>query len=194
MTFIQKTQLKIFYLFMNADGEITASEKALFASICKKMGVDRTEKQELIKSARENLSIRKNSDNSEAIIQEIDSIIGSRGGLFFLPSLDRDKNAQAFVLWTLLNLAYADEEFSDPEKAVVNHLIDRWNTDTALVAELYDTLDTILALTNMKKSLQSSGRSDDAITADIRKIDKDIKLLSSNIEVSISEADIELAI
>lgn len=97
-------------------------------------------------------------------------------------------NLQAEIIWTLVNLAYADEEYSEPEKKYIQHLVDKLEIKPELFSEFVDTADTILLLTKQKDWLKSIGLSYDKTTERLETIDEQIQLMIDNIQETISEA------
>lgn len=187
-TFKQRTQLKIYAMFMLADGECSAEEQEKLNTIYKEMDI-REDIQEEVKECCKGLSI-KQGDNSKLIIQEIDNLLGgSLLGLSFFGGLNRDINAQVETVWTLINLGYADTDFSEPERKVVDHLVKKWELKDVLVDELMDTADTILMLTKQKEWIRETAVSYSEREKRIQEVDQKIQRMFDNIKVTISEAD-----
>lgn len=103
---------------------------------------------------------------------------------------ERDKATLIQTIWTLINLSYADGDYSDAEKQFVNHLVERWKMDPALVAEFTDTASTILALTLQKEWIQNTSKPYEVIQRTVQELDRSIASMADNLNVSISEADI----
>lgn len=187
-------QLKIYYLFMHADGESSPAEKRYLNEILSKSELSEESAQEFQAFCGER-ALALSTETPETIIKKIDDILGEKRTGFFWPfkALDRDKTLQAQTIWTLINLGYADSEYSEAEKQVVNHLIQRWNTNPVLVAEFNDTADTILALTLQKEWVQKSNRQPADISRIIQELDRSIASMLANVEISISEANIAIA-
>ena len=187
---IKEIQLKIYYFFMLADGECTPDELSKFESICEAMGVDADVKIETIKFCKDSIHCDRH-DNSIQIIQEVTKILDAdMGPLESFRSINRSKKAQAEVVWNLVNLGYADVEYSEPEKRIVKFLSTYWKMDNAVISDINDTAETILALTKQKKWVKTTNKSYDEITIHIEEIDKEIVHMANNMEILISEADI----
>ena len=105
--------------------------------------------------------------------------------------LDDDKAAQAQTIWTLINLGYADSDYSEAEKRIVKYLTEKWEVDPVLVAELDDTADALLALSRQKEWIQTTSKSRSDKNKFIEELDRSIAAMYANVEVSISEANIE---
>lgn len=191
LSFSNKTlQLKIYYLFMLVDGKCTKDEVDKFETICKSMDVNTDDKREVISFCEEAIRI-KNSDNSAQVIQETKKLLENNMGIFSLfGSIKNDKKEHARIIWTLINLGYADVNYSESEKRVVSFLADYWNLYSVVFTDMYDTAETILVLTKQKEWLKTTNKSYDSITAGINEINKNIEQMFKNIELLISEADI----
>ena len=185
--FTKEMQLKIIYLFMKSDGECAVEELNRFDEICNSLKITEEKKQNIVGYC-ECLHL-KNDDNSYAVIQEIDKMWKEKFGE------DADYNKivkknQAFVLWTLINLAYADNEYSEPEKKVISHLIDLWKIESKYVQEMNDTANTILALTNQIEWAKKTNRSFDYVNMLIQEYTNNIAFLFDNMNTAISETNI----
>lgn len=184
-------QLKIYLLFMEADGESSKTELKHLDDIVSTMNLSDTERTEF-QAFLGRLSLEHLSGDSASAISEINKLLDDKQGSFFLfnRDLDSDKTLQTQTVWTLINLGYADGEYSDAEKAVVENLINRWEMDPILTAELNDTADTILALTREKEWVQNTAKPYKEINSIVQEIDQDIAAMFANIEITIAEAKI----
>lgn len=190
-SFLRKdVQLKIYYLYMMADGQCTQGENDKFMSICESMGTEETARKEIISFCQEVVHST-DSDNSSKVIHEITKLLDDQGSSFFLfGSINRDKKTQAKVIWTLINLGYSDDRYSDPEQKVIAFLADYWKMDNAVLSDMTDTAETILALTKQKEWIKTTNKPYDMISNFISEIDENINQLFQNIEILISEAEI----
>jgi hypothetical protein len=179
--------LEIYFLFMYADGSVTPSEKQYLDEIIAKGEISSWEKEEFQAfCGRTVLKIL--APTADTIIAEIDQVLGEKET--WRSSLDGNKAMQAQTIWTLINLGYADDEYSEPERAVVAHLVERWEMDPELVAELNDTADTILALTKQKQWIQTIPKPSAEVNRTIQELDRSIEAMFANVETIIAEADI----
>lgn len=186
-------QMKIYYLFMHADGESSLPEKHYLDDILAKSDLPTESAREFQAYCKQTASVL-SAETSKSVIEKIDGILGEKStrprGLSFFETLDCDKILQAQTIWTLINLGYADSEYSEAEKRVVDHLVQRWSLDPVLVAEFNDTADTILALTLQKEWVRKTARPSADIDLMIQELDQNIASMLVNVEISISEADI----
>lgn len=183
-------ELKIYYLYMLADGKCTEAESERFASICNSMDVDADDKEEVISFCEE--AVRSGGrDNSTKIIRKITKLLADdENSVMGFGSINMDKETQTKIIWTLINLGYADVEYSDPEQKVVSFLADYWEMNGAVLTDMIDTAETILALTKRKEWIKTTTKPYDTINASISEIDKSIERMIRNVEILISEAEI----
>lgn len=198
----KKAIVKIVYLFMNADGACTKEEKKKFDSICNSLEIGSDFKKEIIQVCNEHVVIRDREDNSDKVIGEIKKLLGDVeqdtysffnencgfGGMML--NSEEGKEAQAFTIWSLINLGYADEEYSEPEKRVVNYLVKKWDFDKIIFDSMIDTAETILMLVNQKEWVKSTDKSYEDKNEMIKVINKNIKKLYKDMKITISEADV----
>lgn len=190
-------QMKIYFLFMYADGESSPSETKYLNDILAKSSLSEESVREFQIFCGK-MTLKLSTGNPKTVIAEIDELLGEkkaslkivRNISLFLGDLDASKTMQAQTIWTLINLGYADSEYSEAERAVVNHLIERWEMDPILVAELNDTAETILALASQKEWIQTTSKPYAEINSIIQELDRNIAAMFANVETSISEADI----
>lgn len=182
----QKTQLKIYAMFMLADGESSNEEKEQLNSIYTGMNVDIATRREVLSFCKE-LPIFKGMDNSFLIIQQLSVLLSKSYN--FTEQLNHNKIMQLETIWTLINLGYSDREFSEPEKKIIVYLAQKWGIKESILQEFIDTADTLLVLTNQKERLQRLTlpywKNKDKISA----VDENIQLMFENIKTTISEAN-----
>ena len=119
MWYGESFKLKIYYLFMLADGRCSDGENDKFDKICQTMKADDKDKQEVIDYCNKAISVF-SDDNSAMVTAEISNLLSAYGSFL-------EKSDEAEVIWNLINLAYADGEYSEPEKRVVTFLKNCWN-------------------------------------------------------------------
>lgn len=179
-------QLKIYCLFMHADGTPSPSEAQYLKDITEKMSLS-SQTMQKFQAFYGEMSLNLLVKTPEMATAQIAEVLGEERTNF---GLDGNKTMQTQTIWTLINLGYADSEYSEVEKSIVSYLIKRWEMDPVLVAELNDTADCILALTKQKEWVQTTSRPYAAINGIIKELDRNIATMFANIETTISEADI----
>lgn len=195
-------QIEIYYLFMLADGYCDKTELKILDDILAKADLDQPSMDEFLSlCGKMQLQYQNHHCNADIVIQEIDELLEngvhrkSAYSMFGYPFgrssvIERDKKIQAQVIWTLINLGYADKEYSDSEKKVVAHLVQRWDMDPALIAELNDTADALLALTMQKEWVENSAKPYREVHEIVEEVERNIASLSAAVEVAISEVEI----
>lgn len=184
----EKLQAKLYYLFMLADGKIAPEELDRFKEICKSANI-LDEDRKKIENSYQGLTIAKEQDNSSKIIAEISKVL-SEDERNSWNRMSQSKRIQAQVIWTLINLGYADTDYSESEKKVIAFLVDYWSFDRELLEELLDTAETMLTLIKQKEWVKTTSCAYDTIHARIKHIDEMIEQLFKNIGIAISEAEI----
>lgn len=182
MWFTTSAKLKFYYLFMLADGRCSAGENDKFDKICQTMKADDKDKQEVIDYCNKTISVF-SDDNSAMVTAEISNLLSAYGSFL-------EKSDEAEVIWNLINLAYADGEYSEPEKRVVTFLKNCWKIDDATFSDFIDTAETMLALETEKQWFKKTGKNFDETVAKIHGIDDTISRLAQNVGLLISEVDL----
>ena len=183
----QKIQFKIYALFLLADGQWRDEEQNFLNTISKEMELDESVQREVMREVTtycQGVEITK-GDHSDGIIREIDKML--TGG--FASRFKDDPRLQVEIVWTLINLGYADQEYSEAEKRVVRHLIEKWEIKPEIALEFTDTAETILLLTKHENWSKSVGLPYDETKKRLETVEQQIQLMFDNIQATISEAD-----
>lgn len=223
---VEMIQLKIMYLFMNADGMCEEIENERFNAICEELKASEEDKNEISEFIK-GFDFSEREDNSEVVIRAIGILLGyikenndgedqnnvinsssaSFGALhaFCAASkqlsqtlgqsvsahlINKNKVRQAHTIWTLINLGYADSMLVPSEQKVIDYLISIWEMDDVLTRALFDTAETILALQAKKDWILSTDKTEEEIDELCNEIDKEIKKMYIDVELTISEANI----
>ena len=164
----------LYCLYMMADGEISYSEEKLFNKICGELDLSTDDKIKAVTSCSE---IADNSESVKAFVR------GDRFGELIEWKIDTENASNtARIIWNLVNLGYADKQYSEEEKNIVTYLVERWHVGEETVREMIDTADTILSLEGQKewllKTFSSSERDKREKTIDvaINKLFEDMKI------------------
>lgn len=172
-------QLKIYYLFTHADGDLSSYEKDQLDDIAKKLDLDELYLQEYQDFCKE-IDSSKSITNVQKIVTEIRKVLEE--GL--------SKEAQAQTLWTLINLGYADRDFSQEERLIVKFLTNQWKVDSTLVDEFYDIANTLMALTSQKEWVMSLSKPYSEVDPIVKEIDRSMESVFSMVETTLSEVEI----
>lgn len=176
----QIEQAKLYYLYMMADGELSANEKKLFNKICKELGVDSEDKKQIVKECG-NMS-------TYEIYESINDLIDTPTVpmVVAIYSQQKRKQTQATILWNLVNLGYADANYSIEEKQIVDSCRKKWNIKESVYQEMIDVAETCLSLEKHKEWLESLDDSDYK-TRKLKQLDKDMLFSLESIKTTISE-------
>lgn len=171
-------EVALYYLYMMADGNVSYSEEKIFDQLCGEMEIPGDTKQQIIEKCKQ----IGNGDILSVIVNE--KIDDGAGKSFF--GL-HNKSVLARIIWNLINLGYADAVYSNAEKKIVKHLVDKWSIDKEVLQEFIDTADTMLALTKKKEWISTTFNK--GIESDKRekKTDSEIKMLLDNVKLTIQE-------
>lgn len=161
----QTDQAKLYCLYMTSDGQISEQERELFTEICEELGLNYSEKKQII-------------EECEAIPAEdkFDKI----KELIYGP-VDRET-----ILWNLINLGYADTKYTDQERKIVEFLKSYWNVRDDLYEEMIDVAETCLALEEYKNWVEDHEELDNK-EEKINQIKKDINVSLKDIQTTLSE-------
>ena len=170
----------LYYLFMMSDGDVSDSEKKLFAKICKEIKINKEEKKAVIDNC---IILAKNYEKVFDLItgEELDDQVGR--GWFGL----KDASTLARIIWNLVNLGYADTDYSENERKIVDHLLVKWEIKPEVYQEMVDTADTMLTLIKQKEWLISTFPEGNSRDEKKIKINSEIKTLLSDIKLTIDE-------
>lgn len=180
MTGNKKDEAMLYYLYMMADGEVTDNEEKIFKKICKELSVMAEDKKAVIKKCKELVEREKSAFNA-IIVEKIDEKASIDS--FF----KKDDSRLAHIIWNLVNLGYADSVYSDEEKEIVSHLVDKWSVSLECYQEFVDAAETILALTNQKEWVTYTFSDDDIRVKKEKVIDSEIKKILKDVSLSIEE-------
>ncbi len=182
-------KLKLFYCFIMADGEKSDSEIKKFKSIAESLKWDTADAEQLrIKYGKYYDSFLTDDDFSWRSL-----ILSARALALIIEKYSGiidNKVEAASTIWTLVNLAYSDEDYSTDEEIILTFCKTFLNVDDVLFSEMTDTAETMLMLEKKKEWFKQSGLSYDEISTQLNTINNQIESLASDIEFSVSEADI----
>lgn len=225
----RETQLKLYYLFLNADGRISSEESDKFDSICDSIKIGGSDRQEikgwgknaegkstfdilnmakrLLKCEKEisfmqyengriEISMVEDDEANSAISNIFGNVLKGEtiasGGLVRKPVGYFEKmemKEKAETIWTLISLAYSDDEYSEAEKTFIRLVSLIYKFDKKVMAEFIDTADTMQMLEDKKDWIKKSGKAYDEITDKLKAIDDEIKSLYRDVQITIDEID-----
>ena len=168
----------LYCLYMMVDGEISYSEEKLFNSICGELGLSTDDKIKAVSSCSK---IADDPESVKAFVR------GDRFGELIEWKIDTENASNtARIIWNLVNLGYADKQYSEEEKNIVSYLLERWHVDEEIFREMIDTADTILSLEGQKEWLMKTFSRSERDKRE-KNIDVAIKKLFEDMKISINE-------
>lgn len=178
----QTDQAKLYCLYMTSDGQISEQERELFTGVCKELGLNYSEKKQIIEEC-EAIPAEDKFDKIKELIygpahaQTID--VRS----WFEPHNSVDHET---ILWNLINLGYADTKYTDQERKIVEFLKSYWNVRDDVYEEMIDVSETCLALEEYKNWVEDHEELDNK-EEKINQINKDINVSLKDIQTTLSE-------
>lgn len=161
----QTDQAKLYCLYMTSDGQISEQERELFTEICKELGLNYSEKKQIIEECE--------AIPAEDKFDKIKELIHG--------PVDRET-----ILWNLINLGYADTKYTYQERKIVEFLKSYWNVRDDLYEEMIDVAETCLALEEYKSWVEDHEELDNK-EEKINQIKKDINVSLKDIQTTLSE-------
>lgn len=123
----------LYYLYMMADGEISYSEEKIFDVLCKEMNVVEDDQKEIQEECQ-----RLAPEKSYVLYQLYESSLlkqlEDKRTLFWKLT----KWEKREIIWNLINIGYADSEYSEDEKKIVDFLLQKWEISRTFYQELID--------------------------------------------------------
>lgn len=170
----------LYYLFMMSDGEVSSSEEWIFGEICRELKIEQSNKDKIIDECKK-LETESTKIYDCIIREKIDEKVQQD----WLGT--KDPSSLARIIWNLVNLGYADKNYSDNEREIVDFLIARWNINKEIYQEMVDTADTILDLIKQKKWICSTIQNNYERNFKSERIDVEIEKMISDIKLSCEE-------
>ena len=192
----KRGQAILYYMFMQADSEITEHEKKIYNTICAELELDEGDIAKVVEKLQDCKEeqmdclgyVKRQCEFSELGLQEI----LLRSNKFDLEELeytikrDEKKEIKAAVMWNLINLGYADKSYSCEEKEVVKFLKDYWKIPEAVYQEMIDVSETCLALSEYEKWAETLENSAHKVEK-LNQIRRDLKKIEESIKITIEE-------
>lgn len=183
----ENTAVQICYLFLLADGECSESEEKLFAEACEKNYGMGASSRKLAIQDYEYMPIVEGMDNSTSIMRAIGKILMRDATVV---EYMWEKSDKVRLLWTLINLGYADKEYTEPERKVVEYVAKKFEIAPEDNYALHDIAETMVALVKQKEWVKRSKCSHEEYSKEMSEIDKAMERLKKSVETIVEQADI----
>lgn len=96
----------------------------------------------------------------------------------------------ANIIWTLINLAYADGNFSDDENVVIDDIAKQYGIKEDIVEELKDCAKTLICLESKSKWIETTNKPYKEVKAVKDEIEKDEALVATMVANIINDSKI----
>ena len=189
MFYSRHDEARLYYLLMISDDELSKDEKEKFDQICESLKINDLKKQEIIDDCIENM--RGKLRNYTIFKRCIDNILCSDEYSIenYRSNTAFDKQDEGKIIWTMINLSYSDNDFSDNEKVIIQYLVKVFEVDEGLLADMLDTAETIQIIVNQIEWMKNSNQGYNLINKETIELQRRIEEQFKNIEISISEID-----
>jgi len=94
------------------------------------------------------------------------------------------------IIWTLVNLAYADGNFSDDENAVIDDIVKQYGIKEDIVEELKDCAKTLICLESKSEWIETTNKPYKEVKAVKDEIEKDEALVATMVANIINDSKI----
>ena len=94
------------------------------------------------------------------------------------------------IIWTLVNLAYADGNFSDDENAVIDDIAKQYEIKEDIVEELKDCAKTLICLESKSEWIETTNKPYKEVKAVKDEIEKDEALVATMVANIINDSKI----
>lgn len=184
-----REQGKLYYLYMMSDGEVSEKEENLFKEICRSLELD---VDDIKKVKAECMEIRDGEKLSciDVVTKNIETSYEMSGILNIGLNGYISGKDKARILWNLINLGYADSQYTIDEREVVDFLREHWKIPEVLYQEMIDVAETCLALEKHRSWIEELP--DSNYKLEKRKaVKKNIKHVQEMVLTAISETKIK---
>ena len=157
--------LKIIYLVMTADGEVSADEEDKFDSIAEDMQVSGDAKYAVVKYCKR-LVYESDQEDYEDYIR--DGVVET-----LKKSLQSKKGTidPKLLLWNLLVVGYSDGDYSEAEKRIIRYVARTLKIDRSVVPEMEGSIHALLAIEKEADMLKNSDRKYSVIESELNELD-----------------------
>lgn len=149
---MQKDDLVLFYLLMSVDGNVSAEEENQFDELLKQSGFLES-KNTVIGKAKDILSsVEAENDREKNTIQLLYDKYKSHGNTI------NGKPYHKELLWTMINMAMVDDDFSENEKKFIYCCSKDWEISASILGEMIEIAKTLYSLHSHLDFLKSINR------------------------------------
>lgn len=179
-----KSALKIIYYISAADGHIDDVEIEEYKKIATTVATDYSldEVEKLIAECNEKVPKVDEEDYFDILQEVIDDEMKNQS--------DENGLSVRALVWDLLVIAAADEDYSESERRVIKHICRRQNLDSSVLMEFELLIKTANALQNEHAVIEKSNRSYGEIRPIIENIESKQQMIIQNVQDLIADEDV----
>lgn len=149
----KEASLKVFYYLMAVDNVVSDEELIIFDQIGQEILTDNYSdvKDTVINECLYALdSVRRDDNRYDVISEEVDK------ALEISVSSIAEGVVPRHLLWDMMTIAYADGDYSDYEKRLINHVARKLQIEDDVVLEMNQLIDTVNVVDSELKILENS--------------------------------------
>lgn len=148
-----KNAIKAFYYLLAVDGEVDDSEIQKFKELSEQLDKNSNEYIEnVIEECQKNIQTEAGEDYCDIVQEALDEAVRS----------DKEKDEEEILVrllvWDMLVLAFADNQYSESEKRIIKHIVRTLKMDMSVFMEMEQMIQTASAVEREKKRLEDSDR------------------------------------
>lgn len=188
---MQKDDLVLVYLLMSVDGNVSAEEENQFDELLKQSGFLES-KNTVIGKAKDILfSVEPEMNDPQNWLQGLHKKYKSQlendySNNFFGLRNRRSKAKFKELLWTMINMALVDKDFSENEKKFIDCCCKDWNVEDSLLDEMIEIAKTLYSLYSHLDLLKSVNRPYGEIEPLVNELNVNKAVLEENLKDLIS--------
>lgn len=186
--FTNEGKAALIYMFLHINGKPSSEAVEDYYEICKILEISETERK-LAEEAVSNLNLDQSADNTMVVVKKLPLYIVCGKRRYFESDEVFEASEKAQMIWLLINLAYADGEYSWPEKKVIKYLAQYWRMNDVVVKSLEDSAETLNKLYEQKAYLENLNTADKSIIVQqLSLVDQWIQSEVSHVEKTMDSA------
>jgi len=164
----RKNAMKVFYYLMAVDGEVSSDKMERFDEIgCEIDGEAFSEyKDSIIDECKSHINTAAGDEDFYDVIQE---------GLDEVLYCENDSDSQGvtdrLLVWNMLVIAFVNDEYSDIERRIINHVVRVAKMDKSVFLEMEQLIKTVASIKRENEWIQAS----DKTYAEVRPIVEELE-------------------
>lgn len=187
--FSEEDKAALLYLFLHINGKPSSDAVANYHQVCKSLNISDS-CSEIAETYVSRLNLDQSTDNTMLVVKNLPSYITDGNTFMYFESQRVALAAEkAQMIWLLINLAYADGDYSWPEKKVIDYLSLYWKLNEVVVKSLEDSAITLNKLYEQKSYLESLDSIDaNTLSQQMALVNQWIQTEVANVEKTIGSA------